>query len=269
VTAKVTGAPGQTAGFAAVLGYVDRGNYWYLNIDNEDGGIFKVQNGVTTKVVRLSAPVTVGTLYAVEVRNERNSIKVYLNGAFLGKAKDASVPTGGKFGVGTRGCSAVFDDLLVEVKGLPGTAPAPTAKVTSTPVAPMHKPGTTTQPIPSSTPISLPPGGRRINVSTSAQLSAAMTAARPGDDIVMADGSYTGKTTIGKYGAVCRYSQWHAECPIVLRVLAGRIDGDGLGGPMVCTLEPDTALRFALPSNAAKGFVLDGSPTILWRTFVL
>jgi hypothetical protein len=262
VTAKVTDAPGQVAGFAAVLGYTNPNNYWYVAMGSQNGGIFKVLNGLTAKVTALTTTITPGTNYVLEVRNEGGDIKVYLNGSFLGRTKDVAVPAGGKFGVGTRGDAAVFDDLRVEVKGLPGSTLAPTPKATPTPST-TPQPSPTALPTPSSTPISLPSGGRRIDVSTSAQLSAAMTAARPGDDIVMADGVYTGKAAVGKYtGSFAATTSGTASAPIVLRgSRKAVIDGDGLGGHYGLYAVGARYWRFDgfTVTNATKGFVLDGS----------
>lgn len=45
------------------------------------------------------------------------------------------------------------------------------------------------------------PAGRHVAVWTSAQLTAALAAARPGDTIALADGRYTGRTSVDGHGA--------------------------------------------------------------------
>lgn len=51
------------------------------------------------------------------------------------------------------------------------------------------------------TPVEAPAGGRTVAVSTSARLTAALAAARPGDVITLADGRYSGHASVDGYGA--------------------------------------------------------------------
>jgi Cellulose binding domain len=71
----------------------------------------------------------------------------------------------------------------------PSTSPSP-SKSPSPSVSPSTSPSASKSPSPS--PSSTAPGGRTVNVSTAAQLKAALANARPGDTIHLADGSYVG-----------------------------------------------------------------------------
>ena len=86
----------------------------------------------------------------------------------------------------------------------PSTSPSPTKSPSPGPSptkSPSPGPSPTKSPSPSTSPSgspstspspSTPPGGRSVNVSTSAQLKVALAGALPGDTIHLADGSYTG-----------------------------------------------------------------------------
>jgi len=251
-TATVT----SLTGFAVVFGYIDSSNYWYVDIDSQHGGMFYIKQGVAIEAASFTPPIALNKVYAVEVRNEGDNIKVYLDGAYLGKAKNAVVPPSGKFGVGTRGGAATFDNLQVETEELSNTLPTAAAPTVTSTITPTPDVSVTVLPAP-------PAGIRRIDVSTSAQLAAALAAAKPGDNIEMADGSYTGKTAIGKYtGSFGVTVSGTASAPIVLHGSRGAvIDGDGLGGHYGLYVVGAQHWRFDgfTVTNATKGVVLDGS----------
>jgi hypothetical protein len=81
---------------------------------------------------------------------------------------------------------------------------------TATPTDPPDPTATPTDPTPSPTPTDTdPPGdGRTINVSTSAELTSALTSAVAGDRIVLANGGYSMSKVTGRHGT--------AEAPIVV-----------------------------------------------------
>lgn len=105
-------------------------------------------------------------------------------------------------------------------------------------------------------------GGRQVNVSTSAQLSAALADAEPGDVISVADGSYTGKMTVGSYtGSFDITKSGTATAPITLRGSRNVvIDGDGEGGHYGMYIYNASYWNISGISvtSAAKGIVLDG-----------
>lgn len=99
---------------------------------------------------------------------------------------------------------------------------------------------------------------RIVAVSNSAQLSAALADAQPGDEIRMADGSYPGKYVITRSGT--------ASQPITLTGSRGAvIDGQGTSNGRTVQLEADHwHLRGLTVTNGQKGIMaLDADNTVI------
>jgi hypothetical protein len=108
-----------------------------------------------------------------------------------------------------------------------------------------------------------PGGGRTVYVTTSAQLTAAVADAQPGDTINLADGNYTGSLRVGNYtGSFTLVRSGTASAPITLTgSRSAVIDGDGTGGHYGLYIVGANYWNVTgiTVTNASKGIVLDGS----------
>lgn len=110
-------------------------------------------------------------------------------------------------------------------------------------------------------------GGRAVAVSTSAQLAAALAAARPGDVVTLADGRYSGHASVGGHGAqFAVQASGTAAAPITL---AGSrravIDGGSLRSRYGLYLAGVSyvTVRGITVANVEKGVVLDRSSHVV------
>jgi hypothetical protein len=103
--------------FSIIFNYQDLNNYYFASfnesIDNFTHGIFKVENGVATKIANFSSVINAGTTYNIKVEKTGNTIKVYRNNSLQAAVTDATF-SGGRVGFGSRNNSAIFDNLIVE-----------------------------------------------------------------------------------------------------------------------------------------------------------
>jgi hypothetical protein len=258
----LTNADGTPANVSLVFDYVDAENYYYMNLSSADAsylsGFYRVSAGTPTKILGLANRINASQAYTLEVRKASGALKLYINGTYINKVDTAS-NVSAKFGVGTVNGNASFDNITARL-GSTTTPLSPTAVESSLPT-PVIDPN---QSLPTpSNPTMTSSTVRVVNVSTSAQLKAAILAAQPGDNIVLADGTYTNTMSAGNYtGSFAATVDGTATDPITIS--GGRnaiIDGNGTGG------------RYGLyfygadywnvdgitVANASKGIVLDGS----------
>lgn len=118
-----------------------------------------------------------------------------------------------------------------------------------------------------------PTGDNTITVYTSAELTAAVGNAKPGDTIVLADGRYTGTKKVGNYtGSFSPTVAGTADKPITLRGSRNAvIDGDGTSGHYGLYLVGANYWRlegFTI-TEAAKGLVLDNSRNIVIKNILV
>lgn len=250
--------------FSVVFWHRDRDNYVYLHLDRDPdaSGIYRVKRGHTARVSRVSATVTPGRAQLVELRREGRNIEVYVGDAgstpaYAGSTRVA-MASHLRAGFGSWRSSVLVRDLVI-------SAPTTTSTESPSTVLTTAPPGDS----PTATP---PPGGRAVAVSTSAQLSAALADALPGDVITMADGTYTsggvaaGLVIGGKryYGTFVLERSGTATAPIVLQgtraaVIDGKPGAIGTGTQYGLYLaNADHVIVSGITvTNVTKGIVLD------------
>jgi Right handed beta helix region len=267
----------RTAGseFSVVFWHRDRDNYLYLHLDRDPAasGIYRVRRGHSTLVKRVAATVTPGRAQDVELRRNGRKVRVYLGRTGSAPAYVGGTRVGGasylRAGFGSWGASVVFRDLTVSAPGTT-TPDGPTSDPTGDPTTSLPP-----TPSPSDSPTATPqPGGRAVAVSTSAQLTAALADAQPGDVITMADGTYTSKGLAaglvigGKqyYGTFVLERSGTAAAPIILQgtraaVIDGKPGAVGTGtqyGLYLANADHVTVSGITV-TNVTKGIVLDES----------
>ena len=98
------GSSGAWDNFDIVFGYQDEKNFYYVNAcESANGawnGLYKVVDGVTTKLTVWTTPFAPGTVYTMKVQRVGQSILVYRAGALVASVPDTSFPLG-KVGFGT------------------------------------------------------------------------------------------------------------------------------------------------------------------------
>lgn len=268
-----TGATGSE--LSVVFWHRNRENYAYLHLASDLGasGVYRVTRGHTRRVSRVAATVTPGRAQVVELRREGRRVEVYVGRAGSAPAYAGGTRVGGasylRPGFGSWGSPIEVRDLKVSAPGS-STADVPTSSPSGTP------PSTPTPtPTPSDSPTATPPpGGRAVAVSTSAQLTAALADALPGDVITMADGTYTsngvaaGLVIGGKryYGTFVLERSGTAAAPIVLQgtrsaVIDGKPGAVGTGTQYGLYLaDADHVIVSGITvTNVTKGVVLDES----------
>jgi Right handed beta helix region len=261
VTASTpTAVPPVRPDFAIVLGYEDASHYYYVgfNDGSSPAGLFHRVGDTTVLVLPLAAPVVAGRAYDVKLRVDQNTVTILLDGVFLAK----TTITGGaaRVGVGTARGAAAFDDLEIDDRGSKTSPTSPAATPTPTPT-PTPKP--TPTPTPTGTPTGAAAPVRTVNVTTSAQLTAALAAAKPNDVITLADGTYAGKFTAGnnsgQFGSI---RSGTAAAPITLvGSRAAIIDGGNPTSKYGLYLVGASywQIRGITVTGVSKGVVLDGS----------
>ncbi|WP_307795551.1 right-handed parallel beta-helix repeat-containing protein [Actinacidiphila acididurans] len=100
------------------------------------------------------------------------------------------------------------------------------------------------------------PAARTVNVSTAAQLSAALAGAQPGDTIALADGTYSGQFKAAVAGT--------SSAPIVLTGSAKAVltSSGGNGYGLWLDKAPYWQVKGLTVANANKGVVMDASPHV-------
>jgi hypothetical protein len=259
---------GKSNDVSVIFDYYDKDNYYYANYSDTTNtylnGIFKVSNGVQTKLATFSSTLSTDKKYTLELRMRKDNVKAYVGSTFL--AKVDFVPFASSYmGLGTRNGVAEFDNFTVSGQGpITNPAPDPTTDIPT-------PPGPSTPPTPPTPPT---PGGRQVNVSTSEQLKAAFLDARPGDTIHLADGRYTtkgipspipigGKTYTGTFTASIAGT---AEQPIYLVGSKNAvIDGGGTGGQygLYFVKVAYWVIKGITVTNANKGLVVDASKNVV------
>ena len=173
--------------FSVVFWHRNSDNYAYLHLDREPGasGVYRVRDGHTTRVSRVTATVTPGSRTGRRAPPRRPGDQ----GVRRTRRLDPGLR---RWHIGRR---RELPPRRVRELGLLHPCPRPHRlrpgghRVDRQP-ADDHAYDAVTQRQPTATP---PPGGRAVAVSTSAQLTAALADALPGDVITMADGTYTSK----------------------------------------------------------------------------
>ncbi|MCW2851981.1 MAG: hypothetical protein JWM84_1645, partial [Nocardioides sp.] len=196
--------------YSVLFAFRNPRNYSYVHVDRRASrsGVYVVRRGKATRLAAMTTGVRVRREHVLELRREGRELKVYVGSGhdrtFVAKADVPGSPYL-RAGLGSWHSGVSFDDLRITARGAaptagvsPSTGPTsnpspsagPTAGPTSGPTA-----GPTAGPTPTATgtPTTPGPAGRGVDVATSAQLTAALADARPGDVITMADGTYTTK----------------------------------------------------------------------------
>lgn len=127
VDASATATSALWNDFSVIFNYQNSTNYYYVsfNESNDTGtsGIFKYVAGVKTQLADITALITGGTTYAVQVERTGSTYRAYRNSTLVATATDTTFASG-KVGFGTLNDGASYDNLVV-------TAPATAAPVFS------------------------------------------------------------------------------------------------------------------------------------------
>jgi parallel beta helix pectate lyase-like protein len=257
----VANSDGTPANVSLVFEYTDAENYYYANFSSADAtylsGIYKVSNGIPTKLLGYANRVNAGQSYTMEVRKKSGEVKLYLNTTYLVKVSDTNAAAA-KVGFGTVGSNASFDTMSLKTAVTTTLNPTPVVTTLPPPVTdPDHS-----LPTPSN-PTMTPSTGRQVAVSNSAELKTAIQNALPGDTITMADGTYASSMLVGNYtGSFAMTADGTESNPITLKGSRNAIiDGNGTGGRYGLYLYGADFwnLDGFTVNNASKGIVLDGS----------
>jgi len=257
----IANSDGTPANFSLVFEYTDAENYYYANFSTADAtylsGVYKVSNGVPTKLLGYANRVNAGQTYTVEVRKKSGEVKLYLNSTYLVKVADTNTAAA-KVGVGTVSSNATFDVTTLKTSSTVTLNPTPVATTLPPPVSDPNQ----SLPTPSD-PTMTPSTGRQVAVTNSTELKAAIINAQPGDTITMADGIYASSMVAGNYtGSFAATVDGTETNPITLKGSRNAIiDGNGIGGRYGLYLYGADYwnLDGFTVANASKGIVLDGS----------
>lgn len=178
-----------------VARFTSSNNYYSLLLHSGKVVLQKKVAGSTTVVQQVTFAATTSSYYQLSLESVGTAIKGYVNGALLVQGTETAL-TNGKIGLYANGVAS-FDDVQVT----DGAGPVPSPSASASPaVSPSASPSPSIPPSPSTSPSTPPPGGRIVNVATTAQLSSAFSAALAGDTIVLANGSYSIGSLSGKTG---------------------------------------------------------------------
>jgi parallel beta-helix repeat protein len=261
-------ASGRSPELALVVGYGGAAGYWLVHLAQRprDNAVFRVRDGVVSRVGRLTQAFRPDLDHRIELRMEAHKLRVLFGPSSdrLQLAGEVRMPNAaGRVGLGSWRSSLALSSVRLEVTG-PTTGSPTTSSPGSTPT------GTPTT-VP---PVTPGPGGRSVAVTTSAELTAALADAQPGDVITMADGIYTtkglaaplelgGKHYVGTFVASTSGTE---RQPIILQgsrnaVIDGKPGEIGTGTQYGLYLaEADHwSLRGFTIRNVSKGLVLDRS----------
>ena len=247
-TIEASAKPAASTGeYSVIFDYSDPQNYSYAHFHTTQSdfsqGIFKVQGGNVSRLASYNSPVPANAFQTVKVKYDSGKIKVYKGSTYL-TGVDMTVRNGAVTGVGTTNTAASFDNYTIS-----GTR-------ASSRIAPLPQ----VEPKPPVTPPSAPTACanfqaiRTIPVATTAELQAALANAQPGDDISLANGTYTDGFTLSAQGT--------AQAPIRLRGSANTIiDGGGIAD--VYALHLNGATNWCIDgmsiTNARKGIMTDSA----------
>lgn len=122
--------------FSVIFEYQDEANFYYVNFgqrsDNNSGGIFRIADGVKTKLASLTGFVNPDRMYAVAVKRTGDAIEAYISGEPVGSVVDATFMSGGAVGLGSINDLTTFERFAViggELDEEPG--PSVTASLSS------------------------------------------------------------------------------------------------------------------------------------------
>jgi hypothetical protein len=172
-------------------------------------------------------------------------------------ADTSTAPTSSPTGTSTAPTSSPTGTSTAPTSSPTGTSTAPTSSPTDTSTAPTSSPtdtstAPTSSPTGTSTAPTSSPTGTTVNVSTAAQLSAALSVASPGQTISLADGTYVGHFTLLHSGT--------AAAPI--RITGSRnahLDGGSMSGGYVLHLDQANYVQVdgITITDAQKAVVMD------------
>jgi hypothetical protein len=233
--------------FSVIFDYSDPQNYSYAHFSSTlhdfSQGIYKVQAGTVNQVAAYDSAVPVGTAQTVKVKYEGGKVKAYKGTTYL-TGLTMGVRGGALIGLGTVGNDATFDNLSV------------TGTVASARIEPL--PQVTPQPL--VTPPAAPAAcanfqpRRSVSVVTANDLTDALAAAQPGDDIQLSDGTYLGNFTIAADGTTSQPIRLSGSAAAILD--AGSVDGSPV-------LHLDNASNWCIDGFAVtdgnKGIMADSS----------
>jgi hypothetical protein len=259
---------GKSNDASIIFDYYDKDNYYYANFSDTANsnlnGFFKVSDGIQSKLASFPSTLVVGKKYTLELRMKSGSAKACIGSTYLSKID--FIPFASTYmGLGTRNGVAQFDNFTVEGDGtIVNPVPNPTDDAPTPPPPP-------TPPTP---PVPPTPTGRQISVNTSAQLTAAFLDARPGDTIMLADGTYTtkglaspiqvgGKTYTGTFVATASGTNTQ---PIYLVGSKKAIIDAGGTGKFYGLYFVNTSywvVKGITVTNASTGLIIDGGKNIV------
>jgi len=247
VTASVNTPSGSE--FSVILDYSDPQNYSYVHYSTVahdfSQGIFQMQSGVSNEVAAFDYKVSSGSLQTVKVKYESGKVKAYVGSTYL-TGTDLSVRSGAHAGLGSVSSAVSFGPFSVAG----ATASSSIAPLPQTTVQP---PAATT--MASSTACSAFQAIRTVPVATTAQLNAALASAQPGDDIQVADGTYTGGFVISNISGSPDNSIRLSGSP------AAVLNGGSVSGSYVLHLSNanNWCIDGLTVTNGSKGIVTDNS----------
>lgn len=251
------------ANVSLVFEYIDSNNFYYANFSEQKKaglhGFYQVKSSVITKLADFPDTITAGKPYEFEIRKKSNQVRAYINSSYQAKSDDTQTGIM-KIGIGAIDSNARFMNIALKIGGVT-TNPVFVTPTTGTPT-PTPTPTPAPSPAPTPAPISNPVGGlRNVTVKTSAELTAALSDALPGDIITMADGTYTGKISLNGIGASFGASTaGTANAPITLRgSRSAVINGGSTSGGYGLYLSGANYWNVSgfTITNAGKGLVAD------------
>jgi len=269
VTAKPLESNPMPANFSLIFDYIDVSNYSYVNYAAKASaglnGIYQVKAGATRTLATFKKFIKADTTYKAEIRKDEDDVRAYLDGSYLERV-DYTSTSASKVGLGSVGGNVNFSSLELRVSGtskpLPATPVATKPPVTTPPVVTNPVPATPEAPAPTPVPTSPSSGGKTIQVSNSAQLTAAMSSVKPGDVIKLSDGVYNAKVSIGNGAAAFASSvAGSPKAPITLQGSRNAIiEGGGVSGTYGLYLYKAHywTISGITVRNASKGIVIDG-----------
>lgn len=119
---------GKWEDFSIIIGYQDLQNYYDISFcgSSNEGihGIFKVENGVKTKLVEIPTKVSPNRDYNIEIIQSNQVIAVKIDGTMVATTEDPSF-SDGKVGLRSNNDNCEFDNFIVD------TSPTPLALTAS------------------------------------------------------------------------------------------------------------------------------------------
>ena len=165
---------GESPDMSVVIAYRDKRNYAFVHVarSRATSGIFHVTDGHATRIAPLTAAIRSGRTYVVYLVGDAAGLEVTLAGRSLapkrvgGTSDPLALPV--RLGFGSRRSSLAISRMRV-LTASPSPTDQPTGQPSTMTASPSPSPQVTLTPV---------IGTRNITVSTSAQLTAALAAAR-------------------------------------------------------------------------------------------